>query len=152
MKASERSEFIQEFLAEYSFPVLVDKGTEYSQGQEDSNSNFKRQSEELGLTPEQVLKVYLNKHLDAISYAIKTGKFFEGSEPFYGRIGDAINYLLILASLVKEREDIGKPTDVAVALGLDADEAPDREHFRLEHEGRVPPAPEDRLPMKGSCI
>lgn len=105
MRTDERSEFIKDFLKDHIYPVLETKGVEYSQGQEDCNSNFKRGAEELGLTPQQVLKVYLNKHLDSISYAIKMNEYFKGSEPIYGRIGDAVNYLLILASLIYEGSD-----------------------------------------------
>lgn len=114
MTFSERAEYIERFLDRHCRSVMASKGTEYSQGQEDCNSNFKRQAEELGLSPLQVLKVYLNKHLDAISYAIKTNNF-DGSEPIEGRIGDAVNYLLIAASLIDESRPPKTPGELDYA-------------------------------------
>lgn len=105
MNTADRNAYIEKFLDEHIRPVLMSKGVEYSQGQEDANSNFKRHAESLGMEPEQVLFVYLGKHMDSITYAIKTGNFFDLSEPIEGRVGDAINYLLILASLIEERRN-----------------------------------------------
>ena len=95
--------FINTFIRNNCFSLLQTKGTEYSRGEEDVNSNFKRLSEELGIESKQVLYIYLKKHLDAISYYIKTNEV--KSEPIEGRIADAINYLLILASLISEEQE-----------------------------------------------
>jgi hypothetical protein len=85
----------------YIFPVMKAKGMEYSRGEEDVNSNFKRAGQDIGLTPIKILYVYLKKHLDSIAYYVKTGQT-KSNEPIQGRIGDAIDYLLILASLIEE--------------------------------------------------
>lgn len=111
MNAQDRAEYIEQFLETHCRVVMGRKGQEYSRGEEDVNSNFHRLSDELGLTPQQVNWVYLKKHLDSIAYAIKTDNFV-GTEPIEGRIGDAINYLFILASLIQERaekEGSGQP-------------------------------------------
>jgi hypothetical protein len=76
------------------------KGRDYS-GDADALSNFKRHATSLGLTPEQVLYVYLAKHWDAITSYVKNGQV--ESEPVDGRIDDAITYLLLLKGLVSEQ-------------------------------------------------
>lgn len=75
------------------------KGRDYS-GDEDVLENFKRNAERLGLTKEQVLGVYMNKHLDAIYTYISTGKV--ESEGIEGRIHDAVFYLILLLVMAEE--------------------------------------------------
>jgi len=78
------------------------KGKEYTQG--DRLDNFKRLAKELNLTPEQVLWVYLKKHLDSIAAFIRNGCPASGiSEPIEGRITDARVYLALLRALIEER-------------------------------------------------
>lgn len=83
------------------------KGEEYANtaadGDADQHANFKRLAQELGLSPEQVLSVYLTKHLDAIKSFLRHGREF--SEPIDGRIDDAILYLILLKGLVIERRE-----------------------------------------------
>lgn len=78
------------------------KGEEYANSGErrdtDQLANFKRLAAEMGITPEQVLNVYLTKHMDGIKSYIRTGKVL--SEPIEGRIDDAILYLILLKGLV----------------------------------------------------
>lgn len=101
MTKDERAEYVQKFLDTFCFPVMGTKGEEYSRGEEDCNSNFKRVAEATGLTPLQVAYVYLAKHLDSIASYVKRGQVFS-DEGIEGRLGDAINYLLILGSLIEE--------------------------------------------------
>jgi len=82
--------------------LTTTKGEEYSRDA-DQLANFKRQAEELCMTPEKVLMVYLNKHLDAIKSFVKTGKIH--SEPIQGRIQDAILYLILLQAIVEEQQN-----------------------------------------------
>ena len=79
--------------------VLATKGRDYTQG-EGRLKNFYRNGARLGIPARQVLGIYLNKHLDAIETFIKRGQV--ESEPIEGRIVDAINYLLLLAKMVRE--------------------------------------------------
>ena len=94
--------------------VLVHKGREYqSTNTEGSNvfANFERISESLGINRESVLWVYFSKHRDSISTFIRdleNGKDVieiekNLTEPINGRITDAINYLLLLNSMVNEK-------------------------------------------------
>ena len=82
--------------------ILAVKGFDYTQGSPNRLQNFDRNAERLGMRPEQVLAVYMNKHLDAIDTFIKHGRV--ESEPIDGRIHDAINYLLLLYKMVKRAE------------------------------------------------
>jgi hypothetical protein len=94
------------------------KGEEYA-GTEDRLSNFKRLADELEMTPEQVLMVYLTKHLDSIRTYIKdkaSGRKRELSEPIAGRIDDAILYLILLKGLVYEREEKERGVSVRSSL------------------------------------
>ena len=74
------------------------KAREYTQG--DRLDNFKRLAKELGITPQQVLWVYLKKHLDSIASYVRTQKVL--SEPIQGRIMDARVYLSLLRGLIEE--------------------------------------------------
>jgi hypothetical protein len=98
MTHKEREKIIKQLLSEAE-KLRIQKGYDYS-GIDDANSNFKNAGKRLGLHPEQVLFVYLDKHLEAIHTFIKDGKV--KSEPIGSRIKDAVNYLLIFASLLKE--------------------------------------------------
>jgi len=81
--------------------LLTVKGHDYTQGakgDEGRLKNFYTSAEALGLTPLQVLGVYMKKHLDAVFTYIGKGKV--ESEPIEGRIHDAVNYLLLLNKLI----------------------------------------------------
>ncbi len=66
----------------------------------DAFANFKRVGERLGLSPEKVLMVYLEKHLDGIHAFI--GGHRSQREPIQGRINDAIVYLCLLEAMIEE--------------------------------------------------
>ena len=83
--------------------LTASKGIEYANS-DDQLANFKRLSEKLGLTPEAVNLVYLTKHMDAIESYVKNGK--SNSEPIHGRIEDAILYLILLKSIIVEKEGV----------------------------------------------
>lgn len=83
--------------------LTATKGEEYARSEDDQLANFKRQAAELGLDPEKVLAIFLNKHLDAIKSFIKTGQVL--SEPIHGRIDDAILYLILLKAMIVEKEE-----------------------------------------------
>lgn len=86
--------------------LLGVKGGEYAPGA-DRLANFKLASLRLDLLPEQVLLVYLDKHLQAIQHWVAdqvAGTDRPRSEPITGRVLDAINYLILLTALIEERE------------------------------------------------
>jgi len=112
MKAAERKDYI-EALIDSCLGLLAAKGAEYSRGEDDVNSNFKRVAEAVGSDPVTVAYVYFLKHVDSITNYVKTRETPSG-EPIEGRIHDAINYLAILGSLIYEQkgersEVIGNP-------------------------------------------
>ena len=90
--------------------LTASKGEEYARSDDDQLANFKRQGAELGLMPEKILAVYLNKHLDSIKTYIKhksPDSVYTLAEPIEGRIDDAILYLLLLkATVIEEKEAV----------------------------------------------
>jgi len=93
-----------------AFEVADSKNKEYAHST-DALANFKRNGERLGVVPEMVLAVYMNKHMDSIDSMVqkivKTGQLNSEtlSEPLDGRFIDAINYLILMYALMKERDD-----------------------------------------------
>lgn len=88
--------------------LTASKGEEYARSEDDQLANFKRQAAEFGLQPEQVLAIYLNKHLDSIKTYIKhktPTSIYALAEPIEGRIDDAILYLLLLKAMVIEQNE-----------------------------------------------
>lgn len=107
---------VREELINKALEVSDRKGRDYTIGSSDAHENFKSVAERTGLTPIQVLGIYLMKHQDAISNYIKVGGQFE-SEPIQERIIDNINYLMLLWGLIldeqtKGSEDEKKSSDV----------------------------------------
>ena len=75
---------------------------EYAHDEDNAFANFERVAELTGMTREQVLFVYLLKHIDGISAYIKGHR--SQREDIYGRIGDARVYLALFAGMVEEQE------------------------------------------------
>lgn len=82
--------------------LTASKGIEYANS-DDQLANFKRLSGELGLSPEAVNLVFLTKHIDSIKNFVRSGGESE-SEPIFGRIDDAILYLILLKSIITEKQ------------------------------------------------
>jgi len=108
MNASDREVFFRGLFDE-CLAIAKRKGSDYSENKPnaDVNSNFKLAAERLSTDARPITKydiwfVYFYKHLTAIETFIATGKL--ESEGIRGRIIDAINYLVILGSMVKEDE------------------------------------------------
>lgn len=98
MNAADREE-VMETLFERIRNVMTVKGADYSRGEEDVNSNFKRVGDALGLKPQEVAWVYTLKHVDSISAYLKNGT---ASEPIEDRIMDVMAYQVILYSILLE--------------------------------------------------
>jgi hypothetical protein len=105
MTAAEREQFVKTFIDEYCLAVMATKGREYSRNEDDVNSNFKRVAKAAGLDPIKVAYIYAAKHWDSISNYVKTRETPSG-EPIEGRLGDMLNYILILGSLIKEDQQL----------------------------------------------
>ena len=84
--------------------IMYSKGKEYTVSSEDKLKNFKSIGERLGLKPEQILLVYLLKHMDSIRNYVKTGTE-ACEESISGRIRDARNYLLLLHAMILETKN-----------------------------------------------
>lgn len=82
--------------------LLTNKGREYA-GDYDALGNFKTGGD-IGVTPNQKLWIFLDKHLSSVKSYIKHGKEFS-NEPIEGRINDAINYLFLLRCLIVEEKE-----------------------------------------------
>jgi hypothetical protein len=100
------------------------KGMEYRQDNLDNvHDNFDRQALEMDMPSEKVLMTFLNKHLDSIKTYIKrstSGEVYPTpSEPIYGRVDDAILYLLLLKAMFMRgplhREDLRRTVVMAGA-------------------------------------
>lgn len=92
--------------------LTATKGEEYSRSDDDQLANFKRWAADAGITPQQVLMIMLNKHLDAIKSHAKSGKVL--SEPIYGRISDAILYLLLYNAMVIDIEAMAAAASIDI--------------------------------------
>lgn len=115
MTSDQRAKFVEDFLAKHTVSVMAGKGKEYSRGEDDVNSNFKRVGQSSGLDPLTVAYVYAAKHWDSISNYVKNRNTPSG-EPIEGRLGDLINYMLILASLIEETKVWG-PGQLLAGVG-----------------------------------
>lgn len=84
--------------------ITQSKGEEYSRSSDDQLANFKRAAVDYGLSQEQVLGIFLDKHINSIKTYIHGTSAGEPmppmSEPIEGRIDDAILYLLLFKAMV----------------------------------------------------
>lgn len=106
MKNGDRQEYVTNFLKIEVLPILFKKGAEYATEDGDVNGNFKQTAKETDLTTLQVWNSHFSKHLDAVRNYVRQdaiGDEIVMAEPIEGRIVDAINYLLILRSLIHEQ-------------------------------------------------
>jgi len=82
--------------------VRTSKGRDYTKGLEDVFTNFKGSSASFGMRPEQILGIFMDKHVSAVYAYIKSGGQSE-SEPIKMRIIDCINYLCLLHGMILEK-------------------------------------------------
>lgn len=83
--------------------LTATKGNEYAQS-DDQLANFRRWSADSGTSPETVLMVFMNKHLDSIKGYIRGDTTL--SESIESRIDDSILYLILLKAMVTEGEEV----------------------------------------------
>lgn len=124
MKAEAFAKSIDE-LYERLRALTATKGEEYKRREDNQFANFERGASSLGLTREQVLMVYLSKHLDSIVTYVKdraAGQEKVYAEPISGRIDDAILYLLLLRGMTIENdEEYGRRVADAIFDGFNGD-------------------------------
>ena len=73
---------------------------EYAHTADNVFANFERVAKALGISKEEVLMVYLLKHIDGISAYVKGHK--SQREDVTGRITDAIVYLMLLWAMSRD--------------------------------------------------
>ncbi len=84
--------------------VLTKKGIEYTSSTDDRLINFKIAADYQQITNKQALMGMLAKHLASISQMIKTNKQYS-NDVWNEKLGDAINYLILLEAMVYEEND-----------------------------------------------
>ena len=77
---------------------------EYAHSEDNVFANFERVAENLDISKEQALMVYLMKHIDGINAWVKGHK--SQREDVRGRIKDAIVYLCLLWGMAEEYYDL----------------------------------------------
>ena len=76
-------------------------------------ANFERVAQNLNITPQMALLIYMEKHMDAIRTYIRFGSVM--SEPIEGRIKDARVYLSLLRAMVEQKKSV-KREDKVLAI------------------------------------
>tara|TARA_R100000306_G_C4301526_1_gene105356 strand:+ start:148 stop:411 length:264 start_codon:yes stop_codon:yes gene_type:complete len=76
---------------------------EYARKNNNAFANFERVGENLNIQREEVLLVYLLKHIDGICSFVKGHK--SQREDVRGRLTDAIVYLCLLWGMINEEEE-----------------------------------------------
>lgn len=108
----------EEFLSKEA-ELLEWKGQEYGSNY-DRLLNFKEISKFVGLNEADVCLLYLLKHVQSITLAIKDDKYRKkwywkdekGNEGLKQRIADARNYLLLLAACIEEEANTDKNENI----------------------------------------
>lgn len=106
MKWEQQTKIVKQTMKEL-LDLLDRKGKEYTVGDADCLANFKRQAEDVGVRPDQIALVFMNKHWSSIKSYVKVGKEIS-DEPIEGRIHDLINYLLLLKCIIHEQKEQAK--------------------------------------------
>lgn len=89
-------------LVEAQRDLLINKGREYA-GDTDALGNFKT-GLDIGVSSEQKLWIFLDKHLSSIKSYIKNNGKIYSTETIESRIADAMNYLFLLSCLIEEKK------------------------------------------------
>lgn len=82
------------------FAMCDAKSVEYTRGSDNRHANFERIGAMLGRPTQEIILVYMQKHLDSIFHCIRTGSV--GVEALDGRIDDVQNYLDLLRATLAE--------------------------------------------------
>lgn len=99
MKSEAFNDIVEKQIAQCR-TTLVRKADEYAT--EDRLHNFKVAAQLQGITPEQALLGMWTKHVVSIADMIQDGRVYPAAQ-WDEKIGDAINYLILLKGLVVER-------------------------------------------------
>ena len=83
--------------------VRAEGQKEYARKESNAFANFERVGKNLDISREEVLLVYLLKHIDGICSFVKGHK--SQREDVRGRLTDAIVYLCLLWGMINEEEE-----------------------------------------------
>lgn len=81
--------------------VLISKGKEYADGS-DRLINFKLGAQIQGVSPIECLRGYMTKHIASVYTSLKSPNDV-ASAVWDEKIGDTINYLILLEALLQEK-------------------------------------------------
>ena len=102
-------------LLEYCEGLRVKKAQEYATA-DDRLHNFNVAAALSGITPEQALWGMAVKHVISLSDMIQSEQYYR-KEVWREKIGDMLNYLLLLWLLVVEQDDINAEEDSRLSEG-----------------------------------
>ena len=94
--------FVEEIM-----PTRESGQKEYAHDADNAFANFERTAELLGVPPELVLLTFLLKHMDGITTEVRDG-YASQRESIFGRITDAIVYLMLLWCMIEDKNDHGQ--------------------------------------------
>ena len=88
----------------YCADLLMEKGREYAEDNEDRLEHFKKAATLQGIDPKAALMGMLSKHLVSVADMSGSGKKYPLHQ-WGEKITDSINYLVLLAALIQEEEN-----------------------------------------------
>lgn len=93
--------------------ILIEKAKEYAKGDDDRMHNFNRAAQITGECREKALFGFFLKHLvsvmDIVDDMNKNSQYVPSRALTEEKIGDAINYLLLLEASIEDKRDQQKP-------------------------------------------
>lgn len=93
--------------------ILIEKAKEYAKGDDDRMHNFNRASQIIGECREKALFGFFLKHLvsvmDIIDNINKDPNYIPNKPLVEEKIGDSINYLLLLEASIEDKRNIKIP-------------------------------------------
>lgn len=93
--------------------VLIEKAKEYAKGDDDRMHNFNKASQITGECREKALFGFFLKHLvsviDIVDDMNKNSKYIPSRPLVEEKIGDAINYLLLLEASIEDKRNQSIP-------------------------------------------
>ena len=94
----------------YCADLMLAKGKEYAEDEEDRLEHFKAAAALMGVTPEAALMGMLSKHLVSVSDMCMSGRRYD-RDRWREKLSDSINYLVLLGAIVTEEEEYEDETD-----------------------------------------
>jgi hypothetical protein len=113
MNIKERNKRLADFFVECA-AILEKKGGDYNPDGV-AFSEIKKEAEDLGLRPEQVMLVLAGKHWGAIKTYVKTQKLT--TEPIRERLKDLANYMALMAVMLEANKKENKRNEYSSSTG-----------------------------------